>query len=458
MRHKLKVTIFLFLILSFSALSGCSSTTTNKTNTTSTDNKVYDLIWWGLFEDENTMQVLIDKYKITHPNVNIRYVQKTTGLEEGTLIENYREELDENLTDNEPLDTPDIITIHNTWLGRYQSKLVPSTSITKTDLQKDFFPVVIDDFTRINSVYAVPMSMDALALITNTDLMASISAVDSAGPENNWFDFQEQAKRVTKKSGSTIEIAGFAGGLNNVEFLPEIVSLMMLQSNINMVNVDQISGFSSSAIFAQDAESQVILDYFRKFYTTNQTWNQTFDSEVAAFLSKKLVMFIAPSWRLNDILRLNQKYQLGLDVDVYPIPQVNPADQESYIYWPTYWGYGVTTDSQQRGQSQAAWEFIKFLTESEQLKLYNETIKTKSDRLVDIIYPRLSMVTAEEDNQYLKVYIDSLLQAKSWDMIDGYLVDQIFMDAYVQNGSPNAVNIQNEINKNVITKRTKLIN
>ena len=193
MKKSLRIIIIVFITSLF--LVACTNNediSDSGSDSQTTNTKTYDLIWWNLFDNKETMQPLIDKYHELNPNVNIRYEQRVSGLATGDLMKNYRSDLEENLNDNEPLDSPDIITIQNTWLGRYQPKLSPSTVITKDQIKDKFYATVERDFVRKNSVYAVPMSMDSLVLIVNSKLMTQMSATDSAGPVNDWFDFQDQ--------------------------------------------------------------------------------------------------------------------------------------------------------------------------------------------------------------------------------------------------------------------------
>lgn len=461
--NKNKIVFLVLLVIAVLFITGCSRNNTpnnnnnNNNNNNGIDNsKTYDLIWWNLFASEEVMQPLIDKYEQQNPNVNIRYVQRTEGLESGELIENYRGILDENLNDNEPLDTPDIVTIHNTWLGRYQPKLSVSTGVNATDITNDYFPVVTQDFVRKGNVYSVPLSMDSLAIIANTDLMAQLSAADSAGPESSWFNLLDQSKRVTKSDGSKIEIAGLAAGLDNVEYMTEVVSLLMMQSNVTMTQEDQLSGFASSAVFSSNTESQNVANFYRRFFSEQKVWDQTFENETASFLSEKLCMYIAPSWRLNDILKIKSQYGLEIEPEVYKLPQINP-DPNNHIYWADYWGLSVTRDSQDRQQSQVAWDFIKFLSQPEQLELINTQIQAQENNQIGIIYPRKSMALNQKSDPLLSPYVESLEKARSWDMIDGFLVKDIFKKSFGQGGNPSIETIQNEVNTNVISKRATLI-
>jgi len=67
---------------------------------------------------------------------------------------------------------PDIYMIHNTWIPRYEEKLlgVPSELITIKDFQENFVDVVYKDFIVDGYIAALPLSVDTLALYYNKDI------------------------------------------------------------------------------------------------------------------------------------------------------------------------------------------------------------------------------------------------------------------------------------------------
>lgn len=453
----MRVTKIVTLVIIFSVfIAGCA--TNNTPNNNDGDNtRIYDIVWWNLFDDETIIQPIIDKYKETHQNVNIKYVQKKEGLEDGTLIQTYRDELDKNLADNEPLNTPDIVTVGNSWLGRYSLYLspAPSTTLSADTIKNDFFPVVTQDFVRNNSVFAVPLYMDSIVIVANTKLMSTLSAADSSGPVNNWFDFLNQAKRVSKKTGNNFDVYGFAAGAENVQFLPEVLSTMFLQQKINMSTTDTVSGFSNKAIFNDNPESQNLLNFYKKFTTTDQTWSPGTNNEIALFLENKLSMVALPLWRINDIEQIKAQYGLDITYDVFPLPQINSTDAAQFIYPATYWGQAVTADSQRRGQSSVAWDFLNFVIQETQLKLFYDQAIKLPNRSRGMIFPRLALAQEQKNDKVLKTFVESLEKAKTWDMVDGFMVGDLMKLEFKE--TPNSQNLQSKINNNVIEKRTNLI-
>ncbi|MEI7578835.1 MAG: extracellular solute-binding protein [bacterium] len=407
----LKKCIYLvFIIVFILPLTGCGSSNTGgntqvtPTPAPSNDQKI-TLVWWNLFETKENVQPLIDAYQAANPNVEIQYEQK--GLNGD--ITGYINSLDEALLTNEAERIPDIYTIHNTWTGKYETSLAraPESVFPLTDLT-DFYPVVSQDFVR-NGIVALPMYMDALAVIYNID---KLQAAGYTTPDNDWSRFETQAQEITKKSPY-----GFsAADPNNTEFYFDVLNLLLMQNGVTMTD-----GSGTSAIFASQKDGVGAITFYNDFLKgTTPTWNATQKKDVAAFLEGDLAMYIAPSWRLIDILNYNQQYGLGLKVGVAGVPQLG-GDQR--LYWATYWGQGVAKTS---FNASTAWDFIKFITLPDQLHTLNTQVKA-NNRPLGIIYPRISMQQELTSDPYLASYVEALSKAQSWNMGDGIRVKRAFL-------------------------------
>ena len=144
-------------------------------------------------------------------------------------------------------------------------------------------------------------------------------------------------------------------------------------------------------------------------------------------------MYPAPSWRLNDILNINQKYNLGLEVGVAPLPQVSSGNE---IYYPNYWAQSVSKACQHPNE---AWTFIKYLAQAQELTKLNDSVKTNG-RSVGILYPRLSMTDANLKDTNLNAYTLSLAKAKNWAMYDGWNM-QIAFNSIFSNDATSAFDV-----------------
>jgi ABC-type glycerol-3-phosphate transport system substrate-binding protein len=97
--------------------------------------------------------------------VRIEYTKKN--------IADYEEDLVNALADGTG---PDIFSINNSWLPKYQSRLAPAPDsvFTFKDYRDTFVPIVVDNFTGSDrKVYGVALAVDSLALYYNKDLLGS---------------------------------------------------------------------------------------------------------------------------------------------------------------------------------------------------------------------------------------------------------------------------------------------
>jgi len=180
-----KKIISLFLLAIFILTSGFGCKTVDKQ--TQTAMQPITLTYWRVFDDSDAFQEIIDKYKAIHPNITINYRK--------LRYEEYELELLNALAEDRG---PDILSLHNTWLRKYQNKLTPMPasitmaypieqgtvkkevvpvlktvkSLSLNDLKNTFIDVVYDDVVLDdNQIYGLPLSVDTLVLYYNLDLL-----------------------------------------------------------------------------------------------------------------------------------------------------------------------------------------------------------------------------------------------------------------------------------------------
>lgn len=411
----------ILILISTLFLTGCKQADENNQQ----NNDQVTLIWWNLFESEENVKPLIDGFKTKYPNVVIQYKQQ--GVSAG--VPAYKNLLDTTLNDQDKINDPDIFTIENTWMKKYYDNITSAPNdVISTDYLSDFYPIVKTDFID-STVNAVPLYVDTLAVIYNKDKL--IEAGYSV-PDNEWSEFKTQAINLTKKDSSNkILSSGFAAANGtNVQFNFDIFSLLMLQNGVDLTNPDTFKSLESNSEFGDS------VDFYQEL-GTGLTWDKDQKLDVAAFLEGRLAMFIAPSWRLNDVLIYNEEYNLNLDIGIAPLPQLAGTDA---TYWGTYWGQTVSKNSP---HSKIAWEFVKYITETEQLKTLDSAVK-ESGRKVGIFFPRESMAGDISNDEYLKVYVQSMPFARSWQMYDGYLMEQEF-NKYFNEGNADLTVLESNI-------------
>jgi len=340
------------------------------------------ITWWGLWEDQSTIQPLIDAYDSQHPGVKINYTEESP--------QDYRERLTSSLAKG---DGPDIFTLHNSWVPMFKGSLdsLPPAVMNPADFAKTFYPVTSSDLTSGSSIVGIPLEYDALTLFINQDIF------DQAGktPPTNWDDFRSLAKQLTVKDDQgVITQAGAAmGRTENVDNWPEILALLMLQNGVDLSN--------PTGTAAEGA-----LTYFTLFSTSDGVWDATLPPSTQAFAAGKLAMYIGPSWRAFDI----QSQNPNLKFKTVPIPQL-PKDNPSQpdITYATYWAEGVWSGSSHKA---VAWDFLKFLSTQDSLtKLYQNESKVRS---FGELYPRVDMASLLTDHPIAGSVISQAPGAVSW--------------------------------------------
>ena len=143
------------------------------------------------------------------------------------------------------------------------------------------------------------------------------------------------------------------------------------------------------------------------------TWNENFENDSAAFLEGKVAMIVVPSYRLRELLRYNEEYSIGIDIGISKLPQVDGSGED--FNWSDYWGNMVASN---RPNSTESWKFLNWITQPEQLKALSENVKNYN-KYFGLVYPRKDMNSELIGDEYLRVYNEGALNAKSWYMIKG---------------------------------------
>lgn len=296
---------------------------------------------WGLWEPNSVYQTIITDYQRSHPNITIKY-QKQSQIQ-------YRDRLNTSLARD---DSPDIVTIHNTWLPMFLNSIqsVPTDVYSSAQYKTIFYPVAVSDLSAGGKPYAIPLEIDDLVLYVNQDIFTS----GGLSFPTTWEEFRNAADKLTITSGGKIQTAGAAmGTASNVDHWQDILSLMMLQAGVDM-------NTSPNSQAAQDA-----LNYYTTLSTVDKVWDETLDQSTLAFAEGKVAMYFGPSWRYHDFDNFKKTSNPNLNFKVLPVPQLTGGNT---INFASYWAEAVSKKSK---HPKEAFEFLKYLSSSAVLsKLY----------------------------------------------------------------------------------------
>jgi multiple sugar transport system substrate-binding protein len=345
------------------------------------DEKV-TLVYWGLWEDPNVMQKVIDDFQKENPNITVKY-------EKQDIKQQYRKKL---LTRMQNGSGPDIFEFHNTWLPQMRDVLtpIPTDVITPTQFKKDYFPVIVNDITENGAIYGIPLQIDTLAMYTNTQMLEA----SSLEPPVNWEDFGRSARSLTVKDeeGKILTAGAALGTYDNITHAPDIISLLFLQNGADIYD-----------LASTPTQSLDTLTYYSQDYAgiSSNVWDTSLDPSLLAFAKGNLAMYFGYSWDIFAIKAMNP----ALQFKVSPVPHL-PLGRKITI--ASYWVEGVSQKSKHQKQSML---FMKYLAKKETLqKLYTEASKT---RMFGNLYPRVDLAESLKSNELIYPFIQQAGDATS---------------------------------------------
>ena len=333
--------------------------------------KQVSLTYWGLWEDKEVIQPLIDQYQQKNTNVKISY-QKMSP-------QSYREKLVVRSKINQG---PDLFRFHNTWVPEIKEVLapLPASIMNNSEFEKTFYKVHQKDLKVGNYYYGLPLEIDGLVLIYNESLFkkGGVSTVPST-----WDEITDIVPRLTVKDTKGILItSGIAmGTTRNIEHFSDVFALLLVQNGGSLDKLDQ-------------QEAAGALEIYRKFAEEPQGyWNEEMPNSVNAFIQEKVAMIIVPSWEALTIKTTNPE----IAMKVISVPSVPGA---SVVSIANYWVEGVSRFSKNQIE---AWKFLRYLTEKDNLtKLYE--IESRL-RPFGEPYSRVDLAPLLSQNQYLGAVI-----------------------------------------------------
>ncbi len=372
-----------------------------------------DITWWGLWEDETSVQPLIDEYQKAHPKVKITYTRESQ--------QDYRERLTNALAKGEG---PDIFTLQSSWVPMFRNDLsvVPANVMSASEFTQTFYTVAVSDLTTDKGIVGIPLEYDGLTLFINQDIF------DKAGkqPPKTWDELRVLARdpAFTKKDdkGNILQSGVALGRTENVDHWPEILGLLMLQNGVDLTK-------------PQGKLAEGALSFFTQFSQVDGVWDATLPPSTTYFETGNLAMYFGPSWRVFEIKQKNP----NLNFKAVPLPQ--PAKDDPTIPDVSYASYWVQSVGTRSTKQAAAWDFLKFLSTKDSLeKLYQNESKLRS---FGEAYPRVDMASLLSDHPYLGPIISQAKSSQSWFLQSNTYDGQTGINSQINKYFEDAVNAVN---------------
>jgi ABC-type glycerol-3-phosphate transport system substrate-binding protein len=388
--------------------------------------KPVTLTWWSVFDDPGALQPTITAYRAMHPNISIDLRILRINEYEKALVNALAEDRG-----------PDIFSLHNTWIPKYQAKLapipdaitVPFTSVQGTikkeivtelrttpgltvkDLKNRYIDAVAADAVlpvpvappaqgTKDQIYALPLSTDSLALFYNKDLL---NAAGIPEPPAYWDDFQKMIPKLTKqdKQGNIIQSGAALGTAKNVERYSDILSALMMQNGAQMSDAYgptfQLTPRELEGRPNPPADDAVV--FYTDFANPAKevyTWNDKLPNSLAAFAAGQTAFFFGYNYHLSSIRAQAPKLNLG----IAKLPQIRDNPEVNFA---NYWVDGVSKKSTNQNW---AWDFLEYAAAAPQATKYLDAAKRPT--------ALRSLIEKQSADIDLSVFASQMLTAKSW--------------------------------------------
>ncbi|MDP3964423.1 MAG: extracellular solute-binding protein [bacterium] len=383
---------------------------------------------WRVWDEEDAFQDILDAYRRQHPNVEFEYRK--------LRYEEYRDELLSAWARGEG---PDIFSVPNYWAGEYREFMEPlprvlelprqetrkvlgfkteKTIVTDkiptysiNNLRADFAPSVVEDVVFYDDqgdqqIYALPYSVDNLALYYNRDLLNQAAI---ALPANTWKELLVQIGRLVKENaqGELIQSGIALGSVDNIQRYVDILSMLMVQDGAVMSTINNKNQFRASFDDEiKDAEGKKFhpgshaLSFYTDFANPSKqafSWSEELPTAFESFTQGQLAYFLGYSYHQEMIRDAAPR----LNFDVAPLPQVSLNQEANYA---NYWVESVYNNSDVKNW---AWDFLFYATKAENVVSYlNATQQPSALREV--------LALQAEQDPAIEVFVNQVFTAKNW--------------------------------------------
>ncbi|MDN7245111.1 ABC transporter substrate-binding protein [Planococcus shenhongbingii] len=344
--NKLKVFIMLIAALAL-FLSGCSgfqtSNSSNEEAAVNEDGKTVIDFWtfWGSEIRRPIIEQIITDFNESQDEIEVKH----TYLPFGDI---WTKELAAIAAG----DPPDVVIndINATALrGQNKQAMNLSQFLEKDDISKRFYPELWDATLYEGDSYGIPFNTDTRVLFYNKDAFKEVG-LDPEKPPTTWAELEEYAKKLDKKAGQDYDRVGF-------------YPLWGIGYDVWLLNANGQSYFDDQNNFEIDTpKNEEVLNWLK-------TWKDRYGEDVVNSYQAQIDSQQGHPFFNGDLAMIAQAptfytqirdYAPDLNFGVVELPEYEEGNGN------TSWGGGFVAEIPEGSKNaEAAWEFIKYLTDVE---------------------------------------------------------------------------------------------
>jgi multiple sugar transport system substrate-binding protein len=364
----------------------------------------------------NAMTDLIKQFEQANPDITVK--------QETFPYDGYQQQVAASLPAGQGAD---VVQLYYGWLDTWMNagyvKPLPSQYFDTATLDKEFIPMV-QAAKRNGDYYGLPTAVRSLALFYNKDMF---KAAGIQSPPKTWDEFVQDAKALTKSSGSrmTQEGYGIAPDGQGHNLLREVLIRQYggqpYSADGTKVAYDSEAGLKAfefyTGLVTKDKVAQL------NFVPGNNGYRDGFDQ------IGNIAMIVDGSFAIGSV-----KAAAKFDWGVAELPTLANGVRSDF---GSFWMNGLTPNAfKDPAKLEAASKFLKFVTSPDAMKLWLKVVGELPARASLVDDPTLS-----SDPVY-GPFIKSLAYSHATQFVDESAQRQVFMDAVnrvvLQNQDPAA--------------------
>lgn len=373
-------------------IGGCGATNINTESSGSGSSEPVEITFWYAFKDkiEANNQALVKEFNESQSKVHV------TAEYQGNYDELHSKTKSAITAGEAPEVTiVEIASIQDFGKSGIIEDLTPFVEKDKLDV-KDYQPGLMENSYIDNKLYALPYLRSTPILYMNASLLEA-AGLDPAGPKN-WTELEEYCRKLSKD--------GAVGMVYPINIW--MTEAFLAQAGGTMLNSDNTKATVNSEEMIKG------LEFLKKMNDEGiikiVTGTEGSDKSKIDFKNQKSAMFFSSTADLTYNLQVAEESGFKLNTAFMP------ADKNYGV--PTGGSNMVMTSGLSKEKQDAAWEFIKFMTDKER------TIEASKN--TGYLPTRVSAVNSEEmqelykEKPQFKVAVDQLQYAKGRPMVTTY--------------------------------------
>ncbi len=392
--------------------------------------KPINLVYWRTQDSQDAFTAIIDGWQALYPHISVTYKTIRGEEYEQALLEAWAEDRG-----------PDLFSIPNTWLGKYQTKILsvdlsqeivlarqvmvgkikPEPKLIEEkmkvpnlrELRETFVETVSNGILLEDKIYGLPLGLDLLVLYYNKDLLNNAGII---APPQTWQEFVNNVNALTLQDryGNFIQSGTAMGTAENVANLTDILSLLMLQNGTSMVNQrNQVifdQGLIDDPTYFPGIEALRFYIGFANPYQGIYTWNEQMINSLDAFIQGRVGFILGYS----NYLPIIKSQAPKLNFDIAKVPQISNSFKE--VNYAQYW---LETVSKKTKYPSEAWGFLLYAIEAQNAQTFIEKTKRPT--------AHRALIQKQLEDFDLAPFARGVLTAQTWYQGKNYsLVEEAF--------------------------------